>query len=181
MRLKNRLTPYPILSKYNDDYVDSYFESHLDVNHEFNTVTIKAVFDLKNPTITELISSNKASYLLHVECSSSAFRRVFTTNNQNYSLELPNDSLLEKVEVCSFIVANDNLEYTNPDFNKAYGRYSVFSLSPGDLIAVGDAIEFTVQRTKDDLEDLPSIIKIYKIKKMTFLSFFIFLFVRFLR
>ena len=62
MRIKNRLSPYPILDNFGDDYVDSSFNVEYEVNTQFTEIYGKLVFEINNDEIKRLIAEHKAVY-----------------------------------------------------------------------------------------------------------------------
>ena len=68
MRVKNRLSPYPILNDFGDDYIDSSFEVRYEVNTQFTEIYGKLIFELKNDEIKKLIDEKKLfiAFILNV-------------------------------------------------------------------------------------------------------------------
>lgn len=65
----NTSYPYPVLSKHNDDYIDSEFTTEVNVLEQFGEVIIEGTHALNNHEIKRLIDSHQATYMIHVECS----------------------------------------------------------------------------------------------------------------
>ena len=74
MKVKNKLTPYPILFSYNDNYSDSSFVAGINANCKFGEVYLTIDFKLNNNGLQKLIESNKACFTAHIECPSTSFR-----------------------------------------------------------------------------------------------------------
>lgn len=77
MRIKNRLSPYPILDDFGDDYIDSSFDVEYEVNTQFREIYGKLSFKLNNDDIQKLILEEKAEFLVHVECPTTCYREAF--------------------------------------------------------------------------------------------------------
>ena len=167
MRIKNYLTPYPILYQHNDDYVSSEFFVDLTAEKDFENVSISAEFKLNDEKILSLIREGKACYILHVECPATSYRDIYESQDSKISVILKPGHIRDKVEVCSFIIVKESIiDYNNDNFNQDYAGYS-FDLGAGNILAIGDGKEFTIKTEKDDLESLPSIIKVYEQKDST--------------
>ena len=67
MKIKNKLTPYPILSRYNNDYIDSSFETVISANCIFSEIVINIDVNLVNEGLEELIDNEQAGYIMHIE------------------------------------------------------------------------------------------------------------------
>lgn len=79
MRAKNRLSPYPILNDYGDDYTESSFSAEIQAVTQFTEVYGKINFQLNNSDIQALIDAKKAKFVAHVECPTTCFRAVIET------------------------------------------------------------------------------------------------------
>lgn len=162
MRVKNRLSPYPILFDYRDDYIDSSFRADISAEEHFNDVIITVTYHLSDAIIGDLVRNKKAKFVLHVECPSMSLRRNFETFDTEDQQLLNMDEIGEKLEICTFIVANDKIPaYTNPHFHSDYQGLN-FHLSKGQLLAIGTSKEYDIEKSGDSLATLPSIIKITK-------------------
>lgn len=59
MDIINKLYPYPVLWKNNDDYINSSFDCDINIEKNFDIITIKAKFKLRNKEINNLIEEQK--------------------------------------------------------------------------------------------------------------------------
>lgn len=166
MKIKNKLTPYPILSLYNDDYLNSSFEVDINVECKFNELLVDAKFKLNNSDLKQLILDGLAVYTLHIECPMTSFRKKYDTDQTELSFKIATDNLKEKVEICSYIVACDDiLNYSNKNFHSDYDGVC-FNIEKGNILAIGTGKDVTIIKNNDDLENLPSIIKICPMKDL---------------
>ena len=55
MEIRYKLYPYPVLSSNSDDYIDSIFESAVEVKREGYNIKISFVSELTNPEMEALI------------------------------------------------------------------------------------------------------------------------------
>ncbi len=164
MRIKNRLSPYPILDNYGDDYVESYFNATYDVSTQFAEIYGKISFELCNDEIKKLIDSQNASYLVHIECPATCFREIYCTEESEIDFRLSAANLSKVIEIRTFIVLTKNLKgFTSQKFHPDYAGQK-FDLEAHQIIAIGTAKNFDIGRDDRDLESLPSVFRITKLK-----------------
>ena len=162
MRIKNRLTPYPILNNYGDDYIDSSFTVDYDVKTQFAEVYGKLVFNLKNDDINKLIEDNKAEYVAHIECPSTCYRRIESSLEPEIEFRIESSLVAKVIEIRTFIVLKEDVrDFLSSKFHPDYAG-SKFDLKSHQVIAIGTAKNFHIQKDDRDLDSLPSIIQIIK-------------------
>ena len=164
MRVKNRLSPYPILNDFGDDYIDSSFEVRYEVNTQFTEIYGKLIFELKNDEIKKLIDEKKAVYSVHIECPYTCYREVLISEDEEIEFKI-NASLLSKnIEIRTFIILTKRvIGFQSKSFHPDYHGQS-FDLEPHQIIAIGTAKDYKIQKDDKDFESLPSIIKIVKLE-----------------
>ena len=162
MLIKNRLSPYPILDDFGDDYIDSSFDVEYEVNTQFREIYGKLSFKLNNDDIQKLILEEKAEFLVHVEGPTTCYREAFFSFEPEIEFKLNAESVSKVIEIRSFIVLKENLSgYSSEKFHPDYDGQT-FDLQAHQIIAIGTAKNFDVQKDDRDLETLPSIIQITK-------------------
>ena len=67
MDIRYKLYPYPVLSNYSDDYINSSFDSAIEVKREGYNIVISVVSEIKNPELEALIKEGKAAFVYHLE------------------------------------------------------------------------------------------------------------------
>ena len=157
MEIRNRLYPYPVLAFYNDDFKNSSFS--MEVNCIVEKSLVRFNFDsyLSNDHLMHLIELGDLCYAVHIECPSTSFRKIFFFEKESYEIEIEAGKLNNKVQVCSFIIAKDNIEnYTNPDFNDLY-KDMTFYIEKNNILAISDYFEITIDKDYDDIKNVNSI------------------------
>lgn len=164
MRIKNRLSPYPILDNFGDDYIDSSFTVDYEVNTQFTEVFGKLTFKLDNDEIKKLIAEKKAVYSVHIESPSACYRKVLFSEDTELEFKL-NASLVSKViEIRTFIVLIQAINsFSSKKFHPDY-QGQTFDLKPHQIIAIGTAKDYDIKRDDKDLGTLPSILRIVKLE-----------------
>lgn len=164
MRIKNRLTPYPILDNYGDDYINSSFTANYEVTAQFSEVYGKITFELINKEIQELIDTNKATYTVHIECPSTSYRVVKQSFEKEIEFKLSSSDLSKKIEIRTFIVLQEDISnFTSSCFHPDYSNQK-FNLNKHQIIAIGTAKDFDINQDDRDLESFPSIIQMVRLK-----------------
>lgn len=163
MKLKNRLTPYPILSQFNDDYINSSFTCEYDVINQFSNVFCKITFDLNNKEIQMLLENHKAVFSVHVECPTTCFRKVYNITEKEIEFKLNHSNVSKTIEIRTFVILTEDIhDFYSPDFHSDYSG-DVFDLKSNQVLAIGTAMDFSIQKEDKEFDNLPSIIKISKL------------------
>lgn len=164
MRIKNRLSPYPILDNFGDDYIDSSFTVDYEVDTQFTEVYGKLTFKLDNDEIKKLIADKKAVYSVHIESPSACYRTVFFSDNTELEFKLNASSLSKVIEIRTFIVLTHAINsFSSKKFHPDY-QGQTFDLEPHQIIAIGTAKDYDIKKDDRDLGTLPSILRIDKLE-----------------
>lgn len=162
MELKYKLFPYPVLWNVLDDYKTTHFISKINVSKTIKRIKISCEFDMNNIEIENHIKSRNAEYLVHIECSQTAYRNVIFTSENNIECEIKESDLNGKVSVCTFIVAKKHISsFKNYDFNDDYLDVT-FKIERGAIIAIGSQAQIKIEKNSDELTNLPSIFSIIR-------------------
>ena len=163
MRLKDRLSPYPILDDYSDDYINSSFTAKYELTLQFKEIYGKIQFQLHNKEIQDLIKDKKAEFLVHIECSYTCYRKKFSSFENEIEFKLKSVDLAQTIEIRTFVVlVKDVTGFASSDFHPDY-LGQIFNLQAHQIIAIGTAKDFKINKDDKDLESFPSILKIVKI------------------
>lgn len=162
MEIKTKLYPYPVLTSLNDDYVGSSFISDANVFSEGANLHLKLNAVTNNADLKALIESGVAKYLFHIECVGTGFRKAMTCSDTEIELNIPQKNLRGKLQICSFIIAvEDIVKYSCRNFHEDY-RGFMFTIDAGCVMAVGSQFEFNIETQIDDFMNTPSIFGIVK-------------------
>jgi hypothetical protein len=163
MKVSARYYPYPVLSHFSDDIVDSYFDADIDIKSDDNiNYTFNVKFHLNNIDLHEYIHKGKACFAIHIECPNTRMRDIYKTDNTEFSFNILADKLNGKVEVNVFILANEKIEnYSNSHFHEDY-KGITFTVMKGDVLAVSEGQKFDAIKENDELKHIPSIFTVGK-------------------
>lgn len=160
MDIRHRLYPYPVLSDMTNDYINSSFGMNLEVNQGMKEICFSISLCLENEEIKQLIADDFAEYVIHIECSYTAYRTVIKTNETEIKKIIPEHKLNGKVAICAFVVAKKEIpKYYNNLFNEDYGNMS-FSLNRGNIIGIGGQVNIEITKEVEKLSKIPSIFTI---------------------
>lgn len=165
MRVKNRLSSYPILNRYDQSSHDFREEctilSKITLHSEFENYVCDVEFDINCPSIEALIRQDLARYCVHVESPSSCYREEYLNKEKTFHFSFRNTLVNESIEINTFIVLiKDIPNYHLPEFHVDYENAS-FDLRKHQIIAIGDAVKYPC--SKKEMDKLSSIIKIRRI------------------
>lgn len=161
MDIRYKMYPYPVLAYFLDDYKDKHaFDVKItQVKDGFDT---KLVFEatLTNKELLGLVRSGKASFVYHLECSQTGFRKVIRTDKFSLPYVLSNHEVKNIVQICPFIVATKDItSYSSTNFDDDY-KGMTFDIEEGCVLAVGQQVDAYVSDSIDDLANTPSIFSI---------------------
>lgn len=162
MDIRYKLYPYPVLSSFSNDYINCSFISEVKVVRDIRDIVFKMNVLIDNTELQNLIDSNKAEYLFHIECSQTSYRSVLKTCDIENIKRIPESKLNGKVSVCSFIVAKENISnYSSSNFNEDYGNMT-FKISKGSILGIGGQTNIDITKEIDEMSKIPSIFSILR-------------------
>lgn len=160
MQLRSKFYTYPVITEETDFYIDSSFET--DVEQIVDGYNIKLVLKAKmvNPELEELLAKGKVMFAHHIECNQTCYRKIVLTNLESKEFVLRDSEVNGVVQICSFAVANENIEkYSNSLFSQDYKGFR-FNIERGCILAVGSQINLRINKIRDDLANTSSIFSI---------------------
>lgn len=164
MKLSKNLFPYPILSNFNDDYVDSVFDVEYSTRNEgFLTRYIDIKVVLEDEKIEELLDKKIAKMVCHIECPNTGYRELIEIKDNELSFKLDIDYMRNELYLNTMVILNKDLkEYTNKNINKNYygKNFKIKNLNKGNIIALSKFEEIKIVTNLNDFEDIPSIISV---------------------
>ncbi|MDZ5129852.1 hypothetical protein [Clostridium perfringens] len=157
MKIKNRDYPHPVLSIFNDDYKKSKFLSELTIEQFNETIKIKVDCNLKSKTLSKLIKEKQASYLIHLECVKTRFRKSYTFNEESKEFNIDSKIVDDSIEVIVLIIANERIEkFTSEELNDYFSNM-FFEIDKGDVLAVAEQYRISINKKQEGIKSLSSI------------------------
>ncbi len=162
MNIEHKLHPYPVLSYFSDDYINSSFTSSLNIIHRNESIIFELDAKTDNEGLLKLIEEGFAEYIFHIECPSTSYRNIITSSNGSKTVVINESLLNNKVNVCFFIVAKKDIgNFVNKDFNSDYENLS-FYVEKANILAIARQFNINIEKEKDNLAQVPSIFLIIK-------------------
>lgn len=160
------LYPYPVLSSFSEDYINSIFDVNYTIREKgFKTQILVANFILDDKVIEELILEDKASMILHVECPRTTLRKAYRLEKHQRNIEIIIDDkiMMQRLDVTGIVVLNQDMNtYKNNNINPLFfgENYEIKNLDKGNIIAVSLTQEVDLPYNEDDFENVSSVIKV---------------------
>ncbi|WP_312702454.1 hypothetical protein [Sedimentibacter sp.] len=163
MNITKRLFTYPVLSEEKDDYNLSVFDVDLQYRMSaVNNLQLEFNLTLDNEDLRNLITAGKAEYVIHIECSNTAFRTTLHSITEQSSIDIPVGRISGKLEVIALIISKENINhFTNLDWNNDYTGVS-FDLSKGSILGYKNLQTLDILKNYEELTNASSIFMIYK-------------------
>jgi len=176
MEIRNRLFPYPVLCDETDDYEEEGLNVTSSTREGMNDINVLVNFHLKNQKMLDLIRMGYAEYVLHLECSSTSFRKVIRSDVSEIAYSIPKSRVNVEVTVLALIVAKRKIEnFTSDSLNEDYESESI-TFEKASILAYKNLPRIYVYKNYEELagnESLFSIIKVglpddEEVKPLTF-------------
>lgn len=162
MQLRNKYYPYPVLVEGGEYYSNSTFTTSLRQQMDGYNIRLSIKSELTDKLLMEMVTLGDVVFVHHIECPQTCYRRVYTTKDELFEIVLRDNEVNGIVQICSFLVANRDIEkYTNDSFSADYRGWK-FNIDKGCIMAVGRQYNLRINKIKDDLSDTSSIFSIVK-------------------
>ena len=160
MQLRSKYYTYPVITEDADFYENSSFSSDVEQVLDGYNVRLKLKAELVNPELEEMLEKEEVMYAHHIECTQTCFRKLVLTNEKEKECVLRDGEVNGIVQVCSFLVANKDIEkYSNKLFAQDFRGFR-FDIERGCIMAVGSQINLRINKIRDDLANTSSIFSI---------------------
>ncbi len=164
MNISKRLFTYPVLSEEKKDYNSSVFD--IDFNYGINdmqSIYLELNVILQNAEILQQVYLGNAQIYLHVECSSSGFRKMFELSNGVNWIEVEINKIIGKIELVGLVLAKENIEnFVSSDFQEDFQNIS-FNLKKGSILAYKNINHLKISKQIEEFKNTESIIVIRKL------------------
>lgn len=160
MELCDKNYPYPVLTPRGDDYVACSFDVEGESIKHDSQLELKLNSKLDCASLHELIDQGRATIVLHIECSRSAYRKSHELPLGAHTITISSDDISGRVSLCPFIVAKQDIaDYISTQFNPIYNDMS-FRLRSGAVLAEGIEKSVFVDTSTRDIDYKPDIFSV---------------------
>lgn len=166
MEIKNRLFPYPVLCDETDDYVNGELSVTIDISEGISDINFKFDIELGNKEMLDLIRMGYAKYVIHLECTSTAFRKALKTDINEISYSLPKDRVNNEVTVLVMIVAQRKIDnFFSIDLNEDYKGENI-TFEKASILAYRNLSKIYISKNYEELSGNDSLFSVVKIKNI---------------
>lgn len=151
MEIKNRLFPYPVLCGDTDDYTENTeFALEPMVRETTHELLLSYEYIVKCDSLETLIRKGTAEYVLHIECSATAFRIALKSDVPHIEYRLPKSRVNGEINLVAMVIARIDIEdYKSSDLNDDYMAENI-SFKKGSILAYQNLPPiFVTKKTKD--------------------------------
>ena len=162
MKIKSsRLFTHPVLAEEHDDYKTCTFSAKRFFVDAADNLVLDMNFSTNCTEIKQLIRSGKAKYLLHVECPTTLYRKIFGNISDNFSVLIPLNDLKGRPDCVAFIVTSENVNFSCNDFNNDFSGI-IFDLPKGSVLAYENLFPLIINEDPNVFKNAASIFTISK-------------------
>lgn len=163
MRITDRLFSYPILCADKDDYRTCKFIVESDyIVKTLNSIKMTFSISMDCPEIDSLIKRGLAEYVIHIECPTTAYRKIWSLPLQKIDVEIPLNKINGVLERTAFIVAKENIEnFYCSDWNDDFD-WVKFSIKKGSMLAYQNFQKLNIEKNYEEFTNASSMFIVYK-------------------
>lgn len=163
MEIKNRLFPYPVLCEDTDDYVEGSFSVTPNIiEQNVNDILIQFDIKLDNPGLQALIDKGKAEFVIHIECSYTAFRTAIKTYSTTETYRIMNSRVNGEIELLGMIVSKEKIrDYKNETLNDDYAGIPL-NIDKASILAYENMSPIEIAKNYEELAAKDSIFSVVK-------------------
>ena len=164
MNITNRLFAYPVLTNERKDYKTSMFSADYNQKMEgINSLRLSFDISMNCKEVETLIGDGMAEYVIHLECTNTAYREVVHSFSKHIEHVIPISRINGVLDLVAFIILKKNIKNLCcidwvPDFDGMK-----FDLSQGTMIAYDNLSSLNITKKFDEFVNTNSIFSIYKL------------------
>lgn len=162
MNITNRLFTYPVLSPDKWDYQNSIFAVDYE-NHMDGVNSLKLSFDIAMtcPEIEQLIMSGQAEYVIHLECSTTAFREVITSISPHIEYIIPISRISGSFDAVAFVILKEDVkDFSCADWDEDFSSMS-FNLDHGSILAYQNLPGLNITKDYEEFTSAGSLFTVF--------------------
>lgn len=162
MDIKHKFFPYPVLAQFNDDYKKYNFFCDMSMKQKDKKLIFDFKVNINNNDLQTLIRNEKATYVFHIECSSTSFRQAFYSHTGEERICIDESRINGKLEIVILIISKEKIyAYRNNDFNDDF-KNEIFRIEKGCILAIGEQYNLWIYKEIEGDGKKPSIFSIMK-------------------
>lgn len=163
MNITNRTFTYPVLTMENSNYNTSKFTSEITCK-VVDAINIKLTIkiNLTDEFLKFLIRSGQADYVVHLECSISAYRVIKRSTDSYIECLIPASKVTDYIDVLVLVMSKKEItDFYSPDFNELFERRR-FTIAKSSILAYENNDSIIIKKNYENFDKLESIFKVKK-------------------
>lgn len=162
MNITDRLFAYPVLSNEKNDYKESKFSTDYKCKKGINSVQLVFDIEMNCPEIENLIINGQAEYVIHLECTTTAYREVLHSISKHIEHVIPIGRIHGVLDVVAFIILKKRItKFTCTDWEEDFNGMT-FDLFQGSILAYQNLASLNIIKKYEEFTNAGSIFSIYK-------------------
>lgn len=163
MEIKNRLFPYPVLCDESDDYDQETLIVRSKTQERIHDIHIHVEFELEDTAMLDLIRMGHAEYILHLECSTTSFRKVIKSDVSIIDFNIPKSRVNVEIAVLAMVVAKRKIRnFTSDKLNEDYIGEEI-NFDKGSILAYKNLPRIYVYKNYEELAGNESLFTVVKV------------------
>lgn len=163
MNITNRLFTYPVLSEDKDDYKNSIFNvDYEQIMQGVNSLKLSFDIAMNCTELEQLIVEGKAEYVIHLECSTTAYREVLHSVSKHIEHTIPIGRINGSFDAVAFIILKKNIkDFYSTDWVEDFST-SIPGLTVGTILAYQNLSSLDITKDYEEFINAGSIFSIYR-------------------
>ncbi|MDP3385789.1 MAG: hypothetical protein Q8S24_01040 [Eubacteriales bacterium] len=163
MNITNRLYTYPILSSEKNDYITSVFEVEIYQSMSgVSNLLLQFNIIMNNAELNQLIKEGKAEYVIHLECSTTAYRTSLHSSITQIEHNIPISRVNGKLEIVAFIISRSKISsFSSRDWVDDFEGMD-FDFIKASVLGYQNLPVLDITKDYEELANASSIFLVYK-------------------
>lgn len=163
MNITNRLFTYPVLSEEKNDYKNSIFSVGYEQTMQ-GVDSLKLTFDIvmNCQELDQLIISGQADFVLHLECTTTAYREAIHSVSKHVEHVIPIGRINGTFDAVAFVILKKNITgFICSDWVEDFND-TTFNLFAGSILAYQNLQSLNITKDYEEFANAESIFSVYK-------------------
>lgn len=167
MNINNRLFSYPILTDdgISNDYKSAIFDVASSYKVNVGGLSLSYHINLDCPELAKLVYDGMAEFVIHVECTETSYRQVYTARVQDVNISLPYTNIRGNIEQLAMIIVKQPItDFVCSDWSEDFEDIS-FNFDRGTILAYQNLATIHIEKKLEEFKDASSIFIVCKAGK----------------
>ena len=163
MNITNRLFAYPVLSDEKADYKESIFNVDFEQAMQgVNSLQLNFDIAMNCRELQEIILNGQAEYVIHLECTTTAYREVLHSVSKHIEHIIPISRVNGTLDAVAFVILKKRIsKFYSSDWVEDFDGMT-FDLFQGSILAYQNLTSLDITKDYEEFTNAGSIFSIYK-------------------